>query len=1016
MDEGDTGYTAGVFIGPFTSPEKRFLAVPIATPSPLRRSPRHSSPLLVPQVNDNSAPMEVDEGPSRSRSATPDNDGWQDEPSSVLASRVARAHDNPSPPPQEADSRPPTPQNQDPIPFPLAIHNPATVAAPASPFPPILDVPTANLISFDSSLTEVLPTPQPSLSNAPSIDELLGAWSPSGQQQRTTESSTPETEELQIVADSLIPPSDSDADSGAPVTPLRRSTRPRRSTPHAHLVPLPLSDDESTPTKTSPRTRRKGKEKDVENAALANAMLPEDDLPKRNKTPKKPSTVFGHRQLGSLSPGSANVLSQLSGPTPFAEPDETQRPFSFSVFAAESTPQPSSPMRASPPRNSRPNSPLRLQFQTQSTENVLQSPARRIPVEEAVASGQISPQRGAQLLSGVTNVGSSSKVPVFHIPPQDSPPRRIQLIPPTPSQGKWQGMRFGSPTRSKSPERAPSVEARPPWNGSTSGAPRGASTSRTNSSPTKDKLPFPIRSTVSESSSNANSGPSTEPPPTTIKIPRSTLKQPTSRIPRIGQKPYARPNINVSAATKLGPEQATSKVGKVIRVVNTTSSQSAEAGPSNLKRKRPPSPQNKTRPTTSRQIPPQNVVPNAQAASASTSIPSPVKRVPVTKPRVVELHRPVGIEAQSKAESSSDGLIKPATPTLKFQAVDLHASSIASSCRDNSPELVTELTPQLSREIPQLVHNISIPEVAIPPPPSPSPSPTPPIDIPPPEETLRRTTRVRRSLFPTTDPPQPVPTRRKAAPIFPSLLSGPFAGMSAVALKTLTSSNTTKNQRYLAAKLETQVIKKDGDRPESPGMKVKTVAQREADERNAKREQRAARRAGQGDDMTGSDDKMDVDSDLDSSPLRHQRGPGDEEDYETPRPTGKRLWSGGSSEDEVMEEKKKRVKWDRGLSTSVFLDELEPQPRKRPKEEVTLKGCLAPTAKVPNRGIHLLLCLTSSQALRLDSMGNHPKAESPLQELVEENIVIKKFVYDNDEPEPPPVVPVKTRSKSKKKS
>ncbi|KAJ7063285.1 hypothetical protein C8F01DRAFT_69162 [Mycena amicta] len=136
-------------------------------------------------------------------------------------------------------------------------------------------------------------------------------------------------------------------------------------------------------------------------------------------------------------------------------------------------------------------------------------------------------------------------------------------------------------------------------------------------------------------------------------------------------------------------------------------------------------------------------------------------------------------------------------------------------------------------------------------------------------------------------------------PISCTSATGPFAGMTAVALKALTSSNTTKNQRYLAAKLETQVIKKEGDRPESPGMKVRTVSQREADERGAKRKERAARRARRGEDVTEEEamgmghDEMDVDSDLDSSPLpRHRRGPGDEEDYETPRPNGKRCANG----------------------------------------------------------------------------------------------------------------------------
>ena len=36
------------------------------------------------------------------------------------------------------------------------------------------------------------------------------------------------------------------------------------------------------------------------------------------------------------------------------------------------------------------------------------------------------------------------------------------------------------------------------------------------------------------------------------------------------------------------------------------------------------------------------------------------------------------------------------------------------------------------------------------------------------------------------------------------------------------------------------------------------------------------------------------------------------------------------------------------------------------------------------------------QALRLDSLGNVANATSPLQDIVRENVTIKKFVYDDD--------------------
>ena len=50
-------------------------------------------------------------------------------------------------------------------------------------------------------------------------------------------------------------------------------------------------------------------------------------------------------------------------------------------------------------------------------------------------------------------------------------------------------------------------------------------------------------------------------------------------------------------------------------------------------------------------------------------------------------------------------------------------------------------------------------------------------------------------------------------------------------------------------------------------------------------------------------------------------------------------------EDELEENDKKRVKWDRGLCTAMFVDEVKPRPQK-PKENIVMRGCLAPKAKV----------------------------------------------------------------------
>ncbi|EJD05888.1 uncharacterized protein FOMMEDRAFT_79785 [Fomitiporia mediterranea MF3/22] len=126
---------------------------------------------------------------------------------------------------------------------------------------------------------------------------------------------------------------------------------------------------------------------------------------------------------------------------------------------------------------------------------------------------------------------------------------------------------------------------------------------------------------------------------------------------------------------------------------------------------------------------------------------------------------------------------------------------------------------------------------------------------------------------------------------------------------------------------------------------------------------------------------------IDVHPLKHRRGPGDEEDYETPVRPG---------------DGRKAVKWDRGLEVSAFLDEIEVQPRKYRAGEgaAPRKGCLSAG---PNR-------------VALDNLGNPVNAEAPL-ELAPEKVLVTKYVYDNDEEAllfaPPPAKT--TRSKTKKK-
>ncbi|KAJ3896508.1 hypothetical protein GG344DRAFT_36435 [Lentinula edodes] len=276
-----------------------------------------------------------------------------------------------------------------------------------------------------------------------------------------------------------------------------------------------------------------------------------------------------------------------------------------------------------------------------------------------------------------------------------------------------------------------------------------------------------------------------------------------------------------------------------------------------------------------------------------------------------------------------------------------------------------------------------------------------------PVETVRRTTRSSRNPAAAMKPvssSRPPSARRKNIPTFTD--TGPFSGMTALALRTLTDSNTTKNKEYVTVLLKTEVVRREGARPESPGMNVKSISQKEKESKTLERNARADRRAKRdnstelGTDENEAYEDEDCENDWASSPSdrKHTWGPGDEEDYQTPLQS-KRL----RLDEEISEEEyeKKRVKWDRGLYQEIYLDEIKPRTtHARITQESIQKGCLAPIAK----------------ARPLDTLGNLPNAKSPLKDIVPENIVVKKFVYDNDvvEPVTPAPAPVKTRSKSKK--
>jgi len=281
------------------------------------------------------------------------------------------------------------------------------------------------------------------------------------------------------------------------------------------------------------------------------------------------------RELGSLSPVSENVLHNLLSPTETvtAAPLD-QIPALASVFPANQPPrdQPATPEHHSSPEQhdgpvaihsvQRPppeRSPWRSHIANSVSPNKFgvygtlhdpnRTPARRIPIRDAIAQGSASPRK--DYVSGPST--AVFRRPVFtRCTPEDrarSPVRR----PPSDVVNHTAVVSSGitRPTTSPSPDKVRSGSEEPqPFRRPQLGRPfqRSASDSEI-ASPSKTRMPaFPIRpgvearlpSTIPEER-GIDSPMKTQSSPS----PRSALRQPssmvTSRIPRIGAKPYARP-------------------------------------------------------------------------------------------------------------------------------------------------------------------------------------------------------------------------------------------------------------------------------------------------------------------------------------------------------------------------------------------------------------------------------------------------------------------------------------------
>ncbi|KAG6832399.1 hypothetical protein H0H92_002667 [Tricholoma furcatifolium] len=1092
-DEFNTSQ-ARIYFGPLKSPEKRFASNPVlprrsprlSTPQPRLPSPSPSPSTKQELTHDVSSHSQEEEhqateavDPTLSRACTPDVElVLQDEPPSALAIRISRAYDNPSPPPSlpiescqldtphisfspvpsltsallesasASDAEGPTPPmsssatpglSREISPVPTtppdsSQHTDNPSSSTSTPNPPLFCETRQNDIlesspSSSPSSPKDPEVPSESLSDFPvigsevRIPEVEMAAFGTLQQERSEERSV----------SSLLMPDDEGKDVSAPTPPSTNAGSSDDTTPtptqqqiaRTPVVPQPQDDEAGMSSEQS--------DSDVHEETIRDEKSKRTMWKPTMNSPQKPAFI---RELGSLSPSSNDLLGSLiARPSlPYAS-SSTRRPFPSSPLKGlpQTPKRTTGAVRFSSPSRSMARESNSTVLQTMSLDDPTFSPARRIPIEEAIAQGHVSPLKSSQFLASSARAGSDGKQKPFIIPPTDSPARRV-VAPPevaTPvAQKRWQSMRFESPVRTSSRDESSIGPPAPQTFAHEISREPGGSSSHTSALGTNttiretrlSKLPFPLvpsprkdlSATVPEEDRRdtiaASSSVMPIPTPSSSSPTKSNLKQTTSRIPRT-LKPYARPNsksgLEKSSSTARGTTSTTgSKTSETIfdRVlpssrpnvttgdtksnVMTTIRKVETPQTTTLKRKHAAVETSSVSPVKPRslvmlrQVP--SVTPSAPSSSKATALVSTTTTAIQKKPQQIRrvIDKPVEMKAGSSTQVPPE-MSQPLPPvqTIVPEVEMLDVVDVEEDDKDATDELASE------RPLPSSPDPIAeyIPANTLPP------------------GGVRRTTRLRKPLIPslTSDSSSDGKARRRVNAQTNTRSDTTYFGMSATALRALTTTNTVRNQRYLAAKLETEVIRRSGDRPESPAVKIQTVLQREQDAKGRERRERAVRRARlSGEDLDQEDRQSDSDdaSDCDEHTKRHKRGAGDEEDYQTPVRKLKRLKLGDNDDEESME-KQRRVKWDRGLFTTVYLDEVKVGARQPSNNNSVAKGCLAPTAKT----------------LQLDDHGNLPYADTPLSDLVEENIVVKKFVYDNDiEAAIEEVVVKNTRQRSKK--
>ncbi|KAF8628395.1 hypothetical protein AX15_003919 [Amanita polypyramis BW_CC] len=974
------------------------------------------------------------------RPETPDNEILlPDEPSSALASRIIRAQDNPSPPPVSARTRT-TPSRLIDISEPTTPFNPARgpttlpdhffssllspVWGPASVKPSACVTPQRDLITFDVDDESAMALNDSKLAESEIFKETIG--------NTCGGESTDERPRLDVL-----------------LTPVRRSGRARRSATPRQTYPGTVVEGsanylEQPRTMMSP-TRSQARRKKDKTATLEETIsesfvrvtesretcTTEDPSEAFFSDSTEPTDVFPHR-LSSLSPSSSHVLDRLAGKSPDKkDPHLSKLRMSNETGLLSETSFPGAPKTPSPKK---PGPSRRLQLDGSPSKpsagpDLLRTPARRILIEDAPVS-HIRPASTARLATPGVNFGLP-RTPVLHIPPTDSPARRMLVSERVADDSRPPGHHVTAshsrshPMHNRSQSAEPSLSKPLPFRTigrSTSVEPLLQQSSKHSSTffrpPTGTKqpvtrlikLPFPlVAKAIPEEEERSKS--------TVSKFPVPNSKYRTSKIPRIGSKPYARP----TATTKIvqnGPLNGTRTANLTkaerpsqwkaakhvtsdrtdIHIPMTLPHTLDTKAVANLKRKRSPEVTASSRklPGT---VPDQVHRPSAPQVAESSKVTSNPPGNPVTD-AAQQSDGMLNITQENAAPSQNmtsptdqgGGDTKNQSAIMEVENVLGHVLEKPLGGEQNAlPSTDCRPTQRGKQPITPESLTTELPESSS-------------------SSDMRRTTRARKKTQPaTTDISRSFQSRRRAGNVPAPVATDAFSGMSAVALKTLTNANTVRNQQYIAARLETEVIRKLGLRPTSPTVKIRTTLQRTQDEKGRQRQQRAERRARRTQEGlpnsrdSDSEDELELPTlaELDLEDLDgHRRGAGEDGDYKTPERQLKKLkltdkFTDNPDLDETRE--RRRVKWDKGLFTAIYLDEVQLGARPLRNDLALGRGCLALTSKTA----------------QLDSMGNLPNANVPVANLVEENVVVKKFMYDDDEEAKPPIAKG-TRSRSKK--